>query len=169
MGCFMVVLFVTCLCVLALTFHSRICATFVCAPIKHSVMFCTVSSLDAGVPTQPTSFSAHFYDTKFVLAVSPLDPEGFDVPGPETGTFTYSEQQPSKTGTLTMEQLHKNAKSVLTLNYTHSAGGTLSGIIYEDGAIMAQQCGVFHISPDTVCYKFQNRKATREWVICLVR
>uniref|UniRef100_A0A6C0C1D8 Uncharacterized protein n=1 Tax=viral metagenome TaxID=1070528 RepID=A0A6C0C1D8_9ZZZZ len=150
MSCFTFVLVVACLCVLALTFQTRRCATLVHTPIRHSVMFCTVSSLDSGVPTQPTSFSAHFYNTKFVLAVSPHNPEDFDVPGPEMGTFTYSEEKESKFGTLTMEQLHKSAKSVLTLNFTHSAGGILSGIIYERGAIIAKQCGVFHICPDTV-------------------
>lgn len=157
MRCLMFLLLLACTCLLVLSsLRCRGDAAFAHVPIMNSVMFCTVSSLNAGVPTQPTSFSAHFYRTKFVLAVLPPDLEDDEAPAPEMGTFTYLDKKSSKQGILKMEQPHKGVRSVLTLNFTHAAGGTLAGRVYLDNEIVAEQCGVFHICSDIVCKEFSK-------------
>ena len=158
MRCLMVLLLLACECLLGQSMRFRGGAVLVRAPIEDSVMFCTVSSMHSGVPTQPTSFSAHFYRTKFVLAVAPPDLDDVDVPAPEMGTFTYSEEKSSNRGTLKMEQPHNGVKSVLTLNFTHSAGGTLAGRVYQNDEIVAEQCGIFQVCSDAVCKEITKTK-----------
>lgn len=122
-------------------------------------MFCTVSSMESGIPTHPVSFTAHFYKTKFVLAVASLDLENPDSIPPATGTYTYS-MQTENTSILKMKQVDVNVNSVLLLKFSHSNGGTLCSTVYENDNIVAKQLGMFHVCSDIVSEGLSKPKLT---------
>jgi len=110
-------------------------------------LMCTVCSEGEDVPSAPVTFAARFRRSTFITASAPLTSEG-EPPPPQKGHYEYMSTSPG-CSTLRMTQRHERVESLLYLTFSHSSGGSLRGTIWQDGQIVANQCGLFHVCSHT--------------------